>query len=208
LSTTGACNVYVDGFNLYYGLLKGSPHKWLDLGALFRMIFPQYQIHRIRHFTAKVKAHPNDPTKPSRQDAYLRALQTIPNLTIHFGHFLSSKTRMPNAHPPPNTVEVIKTEEKGSDVNLASYLLIDAFGGDFERAVVVSNDSDLSFPIEHVTQELHLPVTVPNPHAKPSHELRRVATAVRPLRKGPVQACQFAPVIQNSHGNVTKPVCW
>ena len=138
-------NVYIDGFNLYYG--------WLDVSKLCSLLLPYHQINRIRYFTARVTSRPDDPLQPQRQENYLRALRTIPNLSIHFGHFLSSTVRMPLAHPPvngPRTVEVIKTEGKGSDVNIATYMLVDAFNKDCEMSVLLSNDSDLKTPIEFV----------------------------------------------------------
>lgn len=116
-------NVYVDGFNLYYGSLKGTPYKWLDLSALCTVLLPKDQVHRIRYFTAHVSARPHDPQQPVRQQTYLRALETLPGLTVHLGHYLVSYPRMPLRHPPatgPRTVEVVKSEEKGSDVNLAT----------------------------------------------------------------------------------------
>jgi len=119
-------NVYVDGFNLCYGCLKGTPYKWLDLDAMCRRLLPKHELSRIRYFTAIISARPLDPSGPVRQQAYLRALATMPHVSIHLGHFLTSHVRMPLAVPPargPRTVEVIKTEEKGSDVNLATYLL-------------------------------------------------------------------------------------
>ena len=68
-------NVYVDGFNLYYGCLKGSPHKWLDLERLCCQLLASHnQIKRIRYFTARINSRPDDPQGPARQDAYLRAL--------------------------------------------------------------------------------------------------------------------------------------
>jgi len=51
-------------------------------------------------------------------------------------------------------VQVIKTEEKGSDVNLATYLLLDAFAANCELRVVVSNDSDLKEPIRVMCHEM------------------------------------------------------
>ena len=87
----------------------------------------------------------------------MRALSTIPNLTIHFGSFLSHPKMMHLAHPAPGgpqTIEVIRTDEKGSDVNLASYLLVDGFERDYDIAVVVSNDSDLATPIQLVRGKL------------------------------------------------------
>jgi hypothetical protein len=80
-------------------------------------------------------------------------------VTIHLGKFLQSTARIPLAVPKPGgakTVEVLKTEEKGSDVNLATYLLIDAFRHDSDIAVVVSNDSDLCEPIRIVKDEFQV----------------------------------------------------
>jgi hypothetical protein len=67
-------NVYVDGFNLYYGSLRGTSYKWLDLGSLCNKLLPDNQIHRIRYFTARVKAWPDNPGAPDRQQAYLAGL--------------------------------------------------------------------------------------------------------------------------------------
>src|SRR5208337_5031768 len=82
-------NVYIDGFNLYDGCLKGTLHKWLDLDAFCRASFPppRNQINHIRYFTAHVTARPNNPLQPRRQQIYLRALRTIPHLTIHLGSY-------------------------------------------------------------------------------------------------------------------------
>jgi len=160
-------NVYVDAFNLYYGSLKGTPYRWLDLGALCARLLPKDRINRIRYFTATVSARPDNPDAPQRQQVYLRALETIPGLSIHYGHYLTHVTRMPLVNPPPRgarTVEVVKTEEKGSDVNLATYLLLDAFQRDCKVAVVISNDSDLKLPIEIAQTELGIRVGVVNPH--------------------------------------------
>jgi uncharacterized LabA/DUF88 family protein len=149
--------VYIDGFNLYYGALKGTPHKWLVLAALSRRLLPKDQIVAIRYFTALVAARQGDPQQPQRQQAYLRALRTIPGFTVHLGHYLTHSVRMPLANPlpmGPRTVEVVRTEEKGSDVNLATYLLLDAFQGRCDTAVVISNDSDLQEPIRVAEQQL------------------------------------------------------
>jgi len=107
----------VDGFNLYYGALKNTAYKWLDLDTLFRTLLPSYNINRIRYFSARISGRAGNPQAPSRQATYLRALRTLPNVTIHLGHFLASEVYMPLAQPPstgPKTVKVIKTEEKGA----------------------------------------------------------------------------------------------
>jgi hypothetical protein len=78
--------VYVDGFNLYYGALKGTPYRWLDLRKLSELLLPKHEITRIKYFTARVSARPGDPGQSTRQHAYLRALTTIANLDIIYGH--------------------------------------------------------------------------------------------------------------------------
>lgn len=204
-------NVYVDGFNLYYGCLMKTPYRWLNLAELCRLALPQNTINRIRYFTAPVKARPADPQKPVRQQTYIRALQTIPTLTVHYGHYLERVTRMALAHPPaagPRTVEVIRTDEKGSDVNLATYLLLDGFQGDYEVAVVISNDSDLLLPIEVVRNTLGLRVGVLNPQKNTSWALLRASTFYRPIRTGLLRASQFPPTLHDPHGTITKPVAW
>ncbi|MEW6127853.1 MAG: NYN domain-containing protein [Acidobacteriota bacterium] len=123
-------NIYVDGFNLYYGALKNTPYKWLDIHSLCRLMLPKHSIHKIKYFTAQVNARPHDPDQPVRQQTYLRALKTIPNLEIILGHFLSSEVMMLVAGCPPHApqyIKVVKTEEKGSDVNIATHLLNDGY---------------------------------------------------------------------------------
>jgi hypothetical protein len=71
---------------------------------------------------------------------------------------------MPKSNPPPNTVEVIKREEKGSDVNLATYLVADAFRNDADTFVAVTNDSDLMKPLHLVKHELGKDIGILNPH--------------------------------------------
>ena len=57
--------VYIDGFNFYYGAVKGTPYKWLDLEALCRRLLPKDQIVKIRYFTARVASRPEDPQQPA-----------------------------------------------------------------------------------------------------------------------------------------------
>jgi uncharacterized LabA/DUF88 family protein len=208
-------NVYVDGFNLFYGCLKGTPYKWLDLDALaHRLVQPGDQIHRIRYFSAQIGRRLDDPQRHNRQQYYLRALATIPHLDIHLGRFQETTTRMRLANPPaggPNTVAVIKTEEKGSDVNLATHLVADAFRGDFQTALVMTNDADLAEPIRLVCHELGLRVGVASPHPphKRSGALRRATpTFFRQIRASTLRDCQFPDVLYDRQGQVARPTKW
>jgi uncharacterized LabA/DUF88 family protein len=207
-------NVYVDGFNLYYGCLKGTPYRWLDLEALCTRLLPTNSIHRIRYFTARVTARPNKPHDPVHQETYLRALRTLPAVTIHLGHFLTKPATMPLANPVPGGpkfAEVMKTEEKGSDVNLATYLLADAFRNDADCFVIVSNDSDLTEPMRIVRHELGKVVGLLNPQrpAKRSRALMSCKPSFfKQIRAGALGSSQFPPALRDGTGAFTKPRGW
>ena len=205
-------NVYIDGFNLYYRALRDTPFRWLDLGKLARLLLPKkHHVGRIRYFTAKVVNRSKDPNQAQRQQAYLRALQTVPNLSIHYGHFLTNTKRRPLAQQPavgPRTVEILNTEEKGSDVNLASYLLLDGFENDYEMTVVISNDFDLQLPIRMTRTKLGKQLGVIDPSNKTSFELRKAASWYRRLRRGPLSASLFPGTLSDAQGDFTKPVGW
>jgi len=201
----------VDGFNLYYGSLKRTPHKWLNLDQLFGRLFPGFDIERIKYFTARVKQQSSDPSQPVRQQMYLRALKTVPKIQIVFGHFLSHVVRMPMADCGPGGqefVRVIKAEEKGSDVNLAVHLLHDAHMGQLDAAVVVSNDSDLREAVRIVTTELNVPVFVVYPGRRSSRALVEFATGVRAIRRGLLATSQFPPRLRDRAGEFGKPASW
>jgi hypothetical protein len=201
--------VYVDGFNLYYGALKGTPYKWLDLGALCRRLLPRNDIVALKYFTAKVSARPHDPGQPLRQQIYLRALQTLPHLEIIYGHFLSHKVLMPSADDPTRKMWVLKTEEKGSDVNIAAHLINDGHLGRYEAAVLLTNDSDLLQPVMIVRNALNLPVGILNPQRKrPSRVLSKHATFFKAIRPGLLEACQFPEKMQDARGYFRKPTGW
>lgn len=153
-------NVYVDGFNLYYGALRGQPYRWLDIRQFARgLLRPSDSVHRIRYFTARVRPTPRDPRAPERQAAYLRALDTVPEVTVHYGQFLTSERVMQRADDGA-PVRVVRSEEKGSDVNLATHMLLDAFDNEYEGALLISNDSDLAEPVRVVQSRFDRPVGV------------------------------------------------
>jgi uncharacterized LabA/DUF88 family protein len=203
-------NVYIDSFNLYYGCLKKNPSvKWLDISKLCSFLFPKDDIQKINYYTAAVKLRPNDPDtdKPNRQQIYFRALRTLPNAELIYGSFLSHTVSMKRADGK-GYVDVIKTEEKGTDVNIATHLVHDAHNKSFEIAVVISNDSDLVEPIRIVTQELRLPVIVVSPFERNSIELKKIASSVRHIRQGVLKVSQFPNILEDDTGQFTKPSTW
>jgi hypothetical protein len=205
-------NIYIDGFNLYYGQLRGTPHKWLDPVQLFKLVLaPQNQINKVKYFTARVQPTPSDVDVHIRQDAYFRALEAhCPQVALHYGHFLRHKVRMENAQPPPATWPVWKTEEKGSDVNLALHILNDAWQNAFDCAVIVSNDSDLCESMNLVKQ--HHPdktlglITPGAPNRKTSQQLAIHADFKRSIRGSALAASQLPNPIPGT--TITKPATW
>ena len=92
--------VYIDGFNLYYGAVKGTSFKWLNPVALVKQLIPSgHAIEKVKYFTARVSGAV-DPGAPARQQAYLSALATLPEVEIHFGRFLSKEFWRPLTNLP------------------------------------------------------------------------------------------------------------
>lgn len=222
-------NVYIDGFNLYYCAVKGTLYKWLDLLTFSSNLFPSKNIHKIKYFSAKIKALRHDPSGPTRQDTYWRALRTSPQVEIIEGNFVAWPKLMPQ-YPlayvnndynwPPQKVQVQKTEEKGSDVNLAAFLVYDNCIKEADESVVISNDSDLAKAIELVTGKLGRTVVVVNPNLHnnvrkdPKHyamhnELQRVSShQVLSINWRILANSQFSPTLSDSKGTFTKPATW
>ena len=204
--------VYVDGFNLYYGALRRTRFKWLDIEKLCWLILKNTPINKIKYFTARVVPRSNDPDQGIRQEIYLRALATNPKVEIHFGHFLSHVTRMPLCDSTGKVTgqyaDVLKTEEKGSDVNIAAHLLLDAHTSRFDQAIVISNDSDLLTPIKFVRRDFRKRVGILNPHQRPSQVLLREADFLRPIRIGAVAAAQFPDQMSDGNGIFGRPSRW
>lgn len=177
--------VYVDGFNLYYGALKGTPHRWLDLETLFDTLLPQYDVIKIRYFTAQIraKANPADLKAPERQKAYLSALESLSRVEVIRGNFMIHKSYarrryrgvlakiIPKRISDRSKVPIWKVEEKGSDVNLGAYLVLDAARKASDLQFVVTSDSDLAHPLKLVTSELGSKVALCFPHGRHSKEL-------------------------------------
>ncbi len=91
---------------------------------------------------------------------------------------------------------------------LAAHLLRDAFVGDFEIGVIVSNDSELLEPIRIVQRELGLPVGILNPQRHPSWVLKREAKFFKKIRESALARCQFPDELRDGGGAFRKPATW
>jgi hypothetical protein len=205
--------VYVDGFNLYYRAVKDTPYKWLNIADLCSRLLKKNDITCIKYFTANVDGK-GDADRPNRQQVYLRALRTLPNFEIISGQFTSHAKWLPFADPKDHGGKkggfVIRTEEKGSDVNLATHMVHDAHAGKYQACVLISNDSDLAEPLRIVRDEIGIPVGVVYPAVKgyPSQKLTNYATFVRQVREGLLKSCQFPEEMTDEIGKFRKPSVW
>jgi uncharacterized LabA/DUF88 family protein len=169
--------VYVDGFNLYFGLRAAGLRRyyWLDLVSLAqRLLKPGQTLARVHYFTARIRLVSGgvNAADVRRQSDYLDALDTLPLLERQEGHFLEKQARCKACGATWTTYE-----EKMSDVNLATQMLLDAVDDRFDTALVVSGDSDLATPIRNVLRRCwDKRVVVVFPPKRNSAELQRAAS--------------------------------
>jgi hypothetical protein len=160
-----------------------------SIANLYSQHWPNATVDRVVYCTATIK-DPPDPQSQRDQDTYLRALRAANAVDhIEYGHYVSRVIYAPLATKKPNgeprlveanwpirvkdhggavvpqaqfMASVAHREEKGTDVNLASHLLLDAIGGRIDAAIVISNDSDLAFPVAEVRKRMPLGMVNPS----------------------------------------------
>ncbi|MCY4616256.1 MAG: NYN domain-containing protein [Chloroflexi bacterium] len=204
-----AGRAYVDGFNLYHSLVRNRPKtKWLDFSKLWRSLLPDTPIEHTYYFTARVHPMPLDRGAPARQQRLLDALGSI-GVEVVLGTFRQDRIMARPTHGSiRDRIEVHRSREKASDVNLASYLLRDAYMGAVDTAVVVSNDSDLLKPVSFA-REAGVNVILCSPTARPSSALVREAAEHYVLTSERLEGCQFPPTIVLPTGReVHRPREW
>ena len=203
--------VYVDGLNLYFGCLKDTPFRWLNVAELCRRSLPAAcSLTHIHYFTGRISSNGRDPEGAANQQTFLRALATLPNLTVYCGETTESVRRRPLAFPVaglPSYVDVLERQERGTDVHLSTLLLRDAHRNAFDVAVVISDDSDLVRPIEVVRRDHEKPVQVLSPRGR-AHHLAGAATHFQPIDPQHLRDSQFPPLLADAAGPFHRPNGW
>jgi len=202
--------VYIDGFNLYYRAVKGTPYKWLDLKEVVRRILrPNCRILKIKYFTALVLPTDRDPGKHIRQQTFIRAIETfIPEVEVYYGRFLEGHKKLPLVHPTSTArfAKVIKMEEKGSDVNLGVHLVHDAAQDRYDLAAVVSNDSDLAEALRIAREDYGKIIGVISPQHPISGDLKEQVSFFRYIRPHTLKVSQLPDPISGT--SIRKPTSW
>ena len=129
--------VYIDGFNLYYGLRarKWYQYLWLDLYDLAKRVSPEgAPLHRVKYFTSW-NSYP--PEKFVRQKTFITALQSVSPIEVVLGKY----SKRPYNFPDTGCVHKIP-KEKFTDVNISVNVIADAFEAESTHIVLISGDMD------------------------------------------------------------------
>ena len=224
MSDVKRVGVYVDGNNLFYGALKSPERKkyrWLNLELLIKEVCDNYFLENasvikcINFYTARVSNRSGNADAPKNQQIYFNALKSIKNLKIILGSFQLHAKLLPSfplkykANGKPHLENVLNTEEKGSDVNLASHLIFDSCRNKIDVAIVISNDTDLYEPIRIVAQELSKTVINVSPGRGIAYSLKNIKD-VRHYVVGTTHLAnsQFPDIINYNNKKIKKPDTW
>lgn len=199
---------YVDGFNLYFGLRSRGWKKyyWLDLCALATALLrPGQTLEGVHYFTSRIRANGHNDSDMQRQTAYLEALGTLPNLRLHFGHYLEKPKQCRKCGAP-----WMDYEEKMTDVNIATQLLADAYEDRFDTALLISADSDLTTPV--IAARARFPgknIIVALPPKRRSHQLTQAASGSFIINETAYRRSQLPAQVQREDGFVlSRPDTW
>lgn len=200
--------VYVDGFNLYFGLKeKGwKRYYWLNpLHLAENLLKPGQQLVALKYFTARITPPPHDPDKARRQTVWLEAVESLPRTKVFYGHYLPKPVRCNRCGKSWDS-----HEEKMTDVNIAVQLLCDAYDDAFDVALLISADSDLAPPVEALRKRFpRKQVIAIAPPERQSKRLESVASAALRLGRKKIQDSQFPDEYTKPDGFVLRrPATW
>lgn len=196
--------VYVDGFNIYFGMLEAGLEKlkWLNLRTLTESLLkPNQKLEEIKYFTSRVS---NNPDKQKRQSIYLEALESV-GIKIYYGHYQRDKVECKlcgNIWANYN--------EKMTDVNIATQMIIDAYQDKYDMAMLISGDSDLVPPIKAVHECFsNKRVFVAFPPKRYNSSVALQAKGSLTLGRAKLSKSQFPEEVQKADGFVLKkPAEW
>lgn len=190
---------YVDGFNLYHGLVADGlrKSKWLDVQALAaRFLKPDQTLEHTVFFTSMIR---NDPSKERRQISYIEALIAV-GVEVVYGNYQFDEAvcrRCQNRWPTPH--------EKMTDVNIATRLLTDAFQGSYEVAILISGDNDLTPAVQAVRKLFPTKqVVVAFPPRRQGYHLQRAASASFTIGRHRIEQSQLPETITKADGYVLR----
>ncbi len=205
--------VYVDGFNLYFGILQGSPNlKWLNLQSFMDFLRPDEEVVGVRYFTAMVDPQKHQSVSRDRQKRYLQALGSCSRIKVVNGKYqmreVSCRARCGDRYEVP--------EEKKTDVGIAVQMISDAIDGLMDRIVLVSGDSDLEPAVEWIRKrhpEIKITVYIPqdpgDAKQRRNDTYRNMGVDAKPLPTADIHRFQFPNKVDLGSGRtVERPTKW
>ncbi len=198
-------NVYIDGFNLYFGLKdKGwKRYYWLNLELLSEKLLKSGQkLNHVKYFTSRISLPPD---KAKRQSDFIEALETLPKMKLYFGKYQTNDVKCTKCGHV-----MYKPNEKMTDVNIAVEMLADAFQDNFDTAILISADSDLTGPIKYIKKLFpNKQIIVAFPPSRFSYELKNIANATFSIGRKKLADSVFPDNVAKKDGYVLKrPSKW
>ena len=221
--------IYIDGYNLYYGALRNTAYKWLDIVQLFSGIChiqnPTCEVVAVKFFTAPVKSKlaTHGELSFKSQNDYHRALQMLypDHVDVILGYFTVTEGWFPKYQTPIDKADKIKAwrlEEKQTDVNIALQMYRDVQKGLCDQAVLVSNDSDQTPTLRSIREDfpaLTVGTIIPRLQAE-GKSIRPYSTELAELshwtrghiREGELRSAQLPALIPTQRKPILKPSYW
>lgn len=205
--------IYVDGFNLYFGILQGTPDlKWLNLESFMDFLRPDEEVVGVRYFTALVDPQKHLSVSRDRQKRYLLALESCSRIKVVRGNYqmreVSCRARCRDRYEVP--------EEKKTDVGIAVHMISDAIDGLMDRIVLVSGDSDLEPAVEWIRKRhpgikitVYIPQDPGDPKQRRNDTYRSMGVDAKPLPTTDIHRLQFPHKVDLGSGrSVERPNEW
>lgn len=205
--------VYVDGFNLYFGILQGSPDlKWLNLPSFMDFLRPDEEVVGVRYFTALVDPQKHQSISRDRQKRYLQALGSCSRIKVVSGKYqmreVSCRARCRERYEVP--------EEKKTDVGIAVHMISDAIDKLMDRIILVSGDSDLEPAVEWIRKRypairitVYIPQVPGESKQRRNDTYSRMGVDAKPLPAGDLHRFQFPDKVDLGSGrSVERPKEW
>lgn len=207
-----ACRAYIDGFNLYYGMLSEHPeHKWLNCRRLIELLRPNEEVEHIKYFTAQVAVERHQSEQRDRQKRYWKALNTLGGFEIVLGK-IAKRERECKVMSCPNRTSYDENEEKQTDVNLALHMVADAIDHHPDVMVLISGDSDLVPAVRMVRQRspqtkvaVYVPSYLDQLPKRRVDEYRGLVQTIKPIPEKFIRQAQFPAKLTGPDDKIIEP---
>lgn len=191
--------VYIDGFNLYFGMRDKNlgKYNWLDVYKLGKSLLKkEQQLIRVKHFTARVSGPPD---KVKRQNTFLEALETLDKTTIIYGKYFLKEIKCKTCKSI-----ILRFEEKMTDTNMAVEMMLDAHLDRFDTAILISGDTDHVPAINAIkTNWPEKNVVVAFPPGRFNSHLKEIAKPIN-VWESHLRQSQMPPEVKRGDGYILK----